>query len=75
MREENWQHDYTKSLDNFINGREMCSHSFFGHQFIDESFYRIFNAYHNYTNYELPSKECVKNWTSILDTNKSKIIT
>jgi pullulanase/glycogen debranching enzyme len=49
--------------------------SFIGHQFIGESFYRIFNAYHKYTNYELPSEEDAKNWKSILDTNKSKIIT
>ncbi len=47
----------------------MCSHSFFDHQFIDDSFYRIFNAYHKYTNCELPSEERANNWTSILDTS------
>ncbi len=53
----------------FINGGGMCSHSFFDHQFIDDSFYRIFNAYHKYTNCELPSEERANNWTSILDTS------
>ncbi len=75
MREEDWQHDYAKSFGVFINGREMCSRSSFGRQFIDDSFYVIFNAYHGYINYKLPSEGYAKDWTLILDTSKDKVIT
>jgi glycogen operon protein len=75
MTEEDWQHGYAKSFGVFINGREMCSRSCFGRQFIDDNFFIIFNAYQGYINYKLPSEEYAENWTLILDTSKDKVIT
>ncbi|CAF1543134.1 unnamed protein product, partial [Rotaria sordida] len=43
--------------------RSTCSRSSFDRQFIDNSFYIIFNGYHQYINYKLP------------DTSKHKVIT
>ncbi|CAF4165709.1 unnamed protein product, partial [Rotaria sordida] len=59
----NQQHDYAKSFDVFNNRRSTCSRSSFDRQFIDNSFYIIFNGYHQYINYKLP------------DTSKHKVIT
>jgi isoamylase len=75
MKEEDWQHTYAKSFGIFINGHGMCSRSSFGRQFIDDSFYIIFNAYHGYINYKLPSEEYAKNWKLVLDTSKDKVAT
>ena len=75
MKEEDWQHDYAKSFGVFINGRGMRSRTSFGVRVIDDSFYIIFNAYHGYIDYKLPSEEYAKNWTLILDTSKDKVIT
>ena len=75
MEEEDWQHDYAKSFGVFLNGREMCSRSSFGRQYVDDNFYIIFNAHYGYIHYRLPSENYAKNWTLILDTTKDKIIT
>jgi glycogen operon protein len=74
MEEHDWQHDYAKSFAVFISGRGTHSRTSLGLRIIDDSFYIIFNAYHGYINYKLPSKNYAKDWTKILDTNKDKII-
>jgi glycogen operon protein len=75
MREEDWQHEHAKSFGVFINGRGMRARSSLGIRVIDDSFYIIFNAYHGYINYKLPSEEYAKDWTLILDTTSDKVIT
>ena len=74
MEEHDWQHDYAKSFAVFINGRGVHSRTRSGLRVIDDSFYIIFNAYHDYINYKLPSDSYAKDWTKILDTNKDKLI-
>jgi glycogen operon protein len=74
MEEHDWQHDYARSFAVFINGRGTHSRTSLGLRVIDDSFYIIFNAYHGYINYKLPSEIYAKNWTTILDTNKDKVI-
>ena len=74
MEEHDWQRDYAKSFAVFINGRGMHSRTSLGLQMIDDSFYLIFNAYHGYINYKLPSEIYGKNWTKVLDTSQDKVV-
>jgi len=75
MKEEDWQHDYAKSFGVFINGRGMRARTTVGVRVTDDSFYIIFNAYHGYIDYKLPSEEYATSWTLILDTSKDQAIT
>jgi glycogen operon protein len=75
MTEEDWQHDHAKSFGVFINGRGMRARTSLGVRVTDDSFYIIFNSYHGYIDYKLPSEEYAKDWTLILDTSKDQVIT
>ena len=75
MQEEDWQHDYAKSFGVFINGRGMRFRTLLGERVTDDSFYIIFNAYHGYIDYKLPSEEYAKDWKLILDTSTDKVNT
>lgn len=73
MTEENWTHDYAKSLGIFLNGQGIRSKGPKGEHIIDESFYVIFNAYHDELEYILPEKKYGTKWTKILDTFENTI--
>ena len=73
MKEEDWQHEHAKSFGVFINGRGMRTRTSLGVRVTDDSFYIIFNAYHGYIDYKLPTAEYAKDWTLILDTSKDKV--
>jgi len=68
MTEENWNHDFAKSLAVFLNGRGVRTLGPRGEQVIDDSFYVIFNAYHDSITYQLPPEKYGTQWTKILDT-------
>lgn len=68
MTEENWRHDFAKSLGVFLNGQGIRSKGPKGERIIDESFYVIFNAYHAELEYILPPKKYGTAWVKILDT-------
>ncbi|HLL42006.1 MAG TPA: hypothetical protein VK369_02655, partial [Segetibacter sp.] len=68
MTEENWRHDFAKSLGVFLNGQGIRSKGPKGEQIIDESFYVIFNAYHDELEYILPPKKYGAKWIKMLDT-------
>jgi isoamylase len=69
MTWENWLHDYAKSLGVYLNGNGIRTLGPKGEQIIDDSFYVIFNAYHDRLNYTLPPKKYAKHWTKIIDTS------
>ncbi len=73
MPEENWKHDFAKSLGVYLNGRGIRSVGPKGQQIIDDSFYVIFNAYHGALSYTLPPKKYGKVWTKVLDTHENCI--
>ena len=73
MTEENWRHDFAKSLGVFLNGHGIRSKGPKGETIIDESFYIIFNAYHDELEYILPPEKYGTQWTKILDTYKNTI--
>jgi glycogen operon protein len=71
MTEENWSHDFAKSLGVFLNGKAIRSKGPKGETIIDDSFYVIFNAYHDKLEYILPPKKYGKHWKKILDTTEN----
>ncbi len=68
MTEENWNHDFAKSLGVFLNGRGLHYTGPKGEQIIDDNFYIIFNAHHEPVPYKMPPKIYSKEWTKVLDT-------
>jgi isoamylase len=73
MEEENWNHDFARSLGVFLNGKGIHSVGPQGDQIIDDNFYIIFNAHHEPLEYTLPSKIFSKKWTKVLDTSEDEM--
>ncbi|RAU82524.1 glycogen debranching protein GlgX [Pontibacter arcticus] len=73
MTDEHWDHDYAKSLAVYLNGRGLRTKTATGEPIMDDSFYVIFNAYHEPLEYKLPPKKYGTNWTKILDTSENRI--
>ena len=68
MKEENWRHDFAKSLAVYVNGRGLHATGPKGEQLVDDSFYIIFNAHHGDMEFTIPPEKYGKQWTRILDT-------
>jgi glycogen operon protein len=73
MSEENWTNDFAKSLAVYLNGRGLRTMDPKGNKIIDDSFYIIFNAYHEPLDYKLPSERYGEEWIKILDTKENYI--
>jgi glycogen operon protein len=69
MSEENWSHDFAKSLGVFLNGHGIKSVGPKGEPIIDNTFYVIFNAHHEGLKYKLPPGKYGKHWTKVIDTH------
>ncbi|MVN22757.1 glycogen debranching protein GlgX [Mucilaginibacter sp. HMF7410] len=70
LSEENWSHDFAKSLGVYLNGSEIHSVDTEGKKIVDDSFYIIFNAYHGPLDYILPPVKFGKTWNKVLDTSE-----
>ncbi len=68
MTDENWSHDFAKSLGVYLNGRGVHALGPKGEQILDDSFYIIFNAYYGELEYTLPPEKYGTKWTKVLDT-------
>jgi isoamylase len=68
MEDENWNHDFARSLGVFLNGRGIHSVGPTGERILDDSFYVIFNAHHEKLDYKIPEKIYSNKWTKVLDT-------
>ena len=68
MEDENWNHDFARSLGVFLNGKGLHSVGPEGEHIIDDDFYVIFNAHHEALEYKIPEKLLGQNWKVILDT-------
>ncbi|PRY54358.1 glycogen operon protein [Arcticibacter pallidicorallinus] len=71
MPDENWNHDFAKSLGVFLNGNAIRSKGPKGEQIIDDSFYIIFNAHYEPLNFVLPGERYGKEWVKMLDTHEN----
>jgi isoamylase len=68
MEDENWNHDFARSLGVFLNGKGLHSVGPEGEHIVDDDFYVIFNAHHEALEYKIPEKLLGQNWKVILDT-------
>lgn len=68
MTDENWNHDFAKSLAVFLNGKGIHSVNETGEPITDDSFYVLFNAHDEPLEYHLPEDKYGKEWECILDT-------
>ncbi len=68
MPEENWNHDYAKSLGVFLNGLGIRTTGPQGERTIDDSFYLIFNSHYESLNYTLPSEKYGNKWILCINT-------
>jgi isoamylase len=73
MEEENWNHDFARSLGVFLNGRGLHAVGPEGEQLFDDNFYVIFNAHHEALEYKLPEKIYSKKWKIVMDTSNDEI--
>lgn len=71
MSEENWNHDFAKSLGIFLNGKAIPSDGPKGERLIDNNFYIVFNAYDGELPYVLPSEEFGNAWVKVIDTHEN----
>jgi len=69
MSEENWDHDFAKSLGVYLNGQGIRCVDYDGKRITDDSFYIIFNAHDQPLDYILPRDNCDKGWFKIVDTS------
>jgi isoamylase len=68
MSEENWNHDFAKSLAVFLNGSGVNAHTYEYEPIVDDSFYLIFNAHFEALEFVFPAEEYGHEWTKIIDT-------
>lgn len=73
MSEENWNHDFAKSLAVFLNGHGLRSTDPKGNKITDNSFYVIFNAYDGELDFKLPTDKYGDTWIKVLDTAENFI--
>jgi len=69
MTEENWSHDFAKSLAVYLNGKGIRTSGPKGEHIVDDDFYIIFNAYHDSLSYKLPDEKYGKTWIKVVDSD------
>jgi glycogen operon protein len=68
MSDENWNHDFAKSLGLFLNGLGLHHVGPQGEAIVDDHFYLIFNAHDGPLDYVVPDKLRGRKWRKVLDT-------
>jgi isoamylase len=68
MTDENWNHDFAKSLAVFMNGKAINAHTFEYKPITDDNFYIIFNAHFDPLKFVFPGVEYGDLWIKIIDT-------
>lgn len=68
MTDENWNHDFAKSLAVFMNGKAINAHTYEYEPIMDDNFYIIFNAHFDPLKFVFPGAEYGEQWVKIIDT-------
>ncbi len=68
MSEENWNHDFAKSLAIFFYGNGIHHPDAEGKQVRDDSFYVLFNAHYEPVEYHFPEEKYGNEWECVVDT-------
>ncbi len=71
MPEENWSHDFAKSLGVFLNGQGIRTVDPKGERTIDDSFYVMFNGHYEALDFKIPKRKYGSKWIKILDTHEN----
>ena len=71
MSEENWSHDYAKSLAIFMNGDGIRTVGPKGERTVDNSFYLMFNAHYEGLDFKLPRRKYGYRWLKVIDTHEN----
>lgn len=71
MSEENWSHDYAKSLAIFMNGEGIRTVGPKGERTVDNSFYLMFNAHYERLDFKLPRRKYGYKWLKVIDTHEN----
>jgi glycogen operon protein len=69
MTDADWQNGFARSLGVFLNGDAIPTPDRRGDPIVDESFYLLFNAWHEPIDFRLPDHGWGDRWTKIIDTN------
>lgn len=69
MPDENWNHDYAKSLAIFLNGDGIRTVGPTGTKIVDNSFLLMFNAHYEPLEFRLPPKKYGTKWIKVIDTH------
>jgi len=73
MPDENWDHDFARSLAVFLSGEGIHSVGEKGERIVDDSFYLIFNAHYEGLEFVLPKKEKYgRIWEKVIDTGREE---
>ena len=70
MTVADWGVGYAKTLGAFLNGRAISERDRTGAQITDDSFFLIFNAYHESMAFRLPRMKWGRQWTVVVDTTQ-----
>ena len=68
MTAGDWGVGYAKTLGAFLNGNAIAELDRNGAQIIDDSFFLMFNSYHQPMEFKLPPRKWARKWTIVLDT-------
>jgi glycogen operon protein len=71
MSEENWNHDFAKSLAIFMNGEGIRTVGPKGERTVDNSFYIMFNAHYEGLDFKLPKRKYGNKWMKVIDTHEN----
>src|SRR5690606_11171555 len=66
--DEQWEGDQLKSLAIFLNGKGIHSPDERGRPVQDDSFYLLFNVYHEAVDFMLPAEKYGRTWSEVLNT-------
>lgn len=69
MPDENWNHDFAKSLAIFMNGEGIRTLGPKGEKIVDNSFFLMFNAHYEQLHFTLPKKKYGTKWIKVIDTH------
>lgn len=69
MPDENWNHDYAKSLAIFLNGDGIHTVGPTGEKIVDNSFLLMFNAHYEPLNFTVPKRKYGTKWIKVMDTH------
>ncbi len=69
MTDADWQNGFARSLGVFLNGDAIPTPDRRGEPIVDDSFYLLFNAWHEPIDFRLPDHGWGNGWTKVIDTN------